>query len=104
MWPILRKAARGASAPAFEAITRGQCCLRGYLPPSDAPLNHHPTAVIRPLCSLTDLLQQITETAHRHNFDAAIFELFADPVHVDFDRGIAEIAAEVREVILQLRL
>ncbi|CAM2147124.1 hypothetical protein PT2222_10068 [Paraburkholderia tropica] len=62
--------------------------------------------VFRGLASggLADFLQQIAETAHRDDFDTAVFELLAHAVHVDFDRGIAEIAAEVREVILQLRL
>jgi hypothetical protein len=100
MWPISRKAARRIRA----GIRSNRAGTDFPVAARDAPSNRHPTAVIRPLCSLTDLLQQITETAHCHDFDTAVLELFADTVHIDFDRGVAEIAAEVREVILQLRL
>src|SRR5471032_1781240 len=53
---------------------------------------------------LPDFLQQVAETSHRHDFHAAVFQFLANPVHVDFNGGVTEIAAEVRQVILQLRL
>src|ERR1700722_7810837 len=49
---------------------------------------------------LPDFLQQVAEASHRHDFHAAVFEFFANPVHVNFNGGVAQISAEVRQVIL----
>ena len=56
------------------------------------------------LRGLPDFLQQVAETSHSHDFHAAVFQFLANPVHVDFDGGVAQITAEVRQVILQLCL
>jgi hypothetical protein len=51
---------------------------------------------------LTAGLEQVTEAAHRDDLDVAAFEFFAHPVHVDLDRGVAQVAAKMRQVILEL--